>query len=252
MSNKTNFLIFPCGRTGFQLRIYCNEILVDEIVIDNNLVDLIKTKSMHHEDGNFLYRFELISGTDEEFWKQHAKDYPDSAMSSDTPLVLWHVLHNDHPMSFYVDTLNYTDIGWLKNKLWNNNKAHIYPGQTLDVQLNFRGGNVSMDNEFLLKNIKAHHNEEKMKLQIDLFGKEDTTQTGNLPTEETHFVAVMKNKDLIIKKYENEQEIVAKFCYTEQMIKEYSVSEFMQFVERACMMVHLQNSAPEYYYQHKI
>ena len=232
MSNKTNFLIYGHGAYHYQLRIFCNDILVDEVVIENgDKTALIKTKSMYHEDGNFQYRFEftLLS-------------------KSNVPLMLWHVLHNDHPMSFYVDTLNYTDIGWLKNRLWTNGKAHIYPGQPMTMHLSFRGGNVAMDNQFQLKNIK-----ELKKVKFDIFDEGDDAHLGNLPTEETHFVAVMKNKDLIIKKYENEQEIVAKFCYTEQMIKEYAyVSEFMRFVERACMMVHLQNSAPEYYNQYKI
>ena len=107
----------------------------------------------------------------------------------------------------------------------------MYPGQTLDVQLNFRGGNVAMDNQFLLKNIKAHHNEEKMKLQIDLFGKEDTAQAGNLPTEETHFVAVMKNKDLIIKKYENTNNAnrLQRLGNNERMVIEEDVTEEKQY-----------------------
>ena len=66
--------------------------------------------------------------------------------------MLWHVLHNDHPMSFYVDSLNYTDVGWLKNRLWTNGKTFIFPGQTMTHDnLTSRGDSVALIINFYLK-----------------------------------------------------------------------------------------------------
>ena len=233
MSNKTNFLIYSHYNDHYQLRIFCNDMLVDEIVIENGDESVfVKTKSMYHEDGNFNYKFDftLLSGekVDDESYQ---------------PLILWHVLHNDHPMSFYVDTLNYTDVGWLKNRLWTNNKAHIYPGQPMTMNLNFRGGNVAMDNQFQLKNIKELH-----KVKFDMFGESDDAQIGNLPKDETKYIAVLDdNKDLSIKKYDGETNMIGQHTITNMHIQ-----YFMHFVDQSCMAVHLKHSVPEYYKQYKI
>ena len=245
MSNKTNFLIFSHYVYHYQLRIYCNDILVDEIIIEDGDNDaLIKTKTMHHEDGTFLYKFEftLLSGG------EGGDSIEDNKDRSNQPIVLWHVLHNDHPMSLYMDTMNYTDIGWLKNRLWTNEKAHIYPGQTLSLSLNYRGGVASIDNEFLLKSIK-----DLKRLRFDMFTENDDTQIAKVPQEETRFVSVLdQNRDLTIKKKESEHDIMSSFHYTEEMAKHKLFHKFMQFVDRSCMDVHVTHSAEEYYSQYKI
>tara|TARA_R110002074_G_scaffold401365_1_gene599312 strand:- start:61 stop:735 length:675 start_codon:yes stop_codon:yes gene_type:complete len=215
--------------------------LVDEVVIENGDESVfVKTKSMYHEDGNFHYKFDFTllteakgngSGND-----PHEKSY--------APLILWHVLHNDHPMSFYVDTLNYTDVGWLKNRFWTNGKAHIYPGQPMTMHLSFRGGNVAMDNQFQLKNIK-----ELQKVKFDMFGEGDDAQIGSLPKDETKYVAVLdENKDLSIKKYDNEHDIIGQHTITKKQIDEFvHLQHFMHFVDQSCMAVHLKHSVPEYF-----
>ena len=247
MPNKTNFLLHTNRNNWWSLRVYCNEILVDEINLADEKVQnhIIKTKSMYHEDGNFAYSFEWI--LDEDRWEAFAKSTGSTVEDHITPIMLWHVLHNDHPMSFYVDSLNYTDVGWLKNRLWTNGKTFIFPGQKSSLQLNFQGDSVFLDNEFLLKNIKRYHEMEKLKLNLDMFSKEDSTQIGTLPFEPTQFVAVMKDQDIIIKRFEGEQEILSKFYYTAEMIKNHQNTPFMQFVDRCCMTVHTQNTLLEYY-----
>ena len=238
MSNKTNFLIYSHYNDHYQLRIFCNDMLVDEVVIENGDQSVfVKTKSMYHEDGNFHYKFDFTLLSDN---GPHDRSHQ--------PLILWHVLHNDHPMSFYVDTLNHTDVGWLKNRLWTNNKAHIYPGQPMTMHLSFRGSNVAMDNQFQLKNIK-----ELNKVKFDMFGEGDDAQLGNLPKDETKYVAVLdENKELCIKRYDGESNMIGQFTLTKEHIAKYEFNAFMNFVDQSCMAVHLKHSVPEYYKQYKI
>ena len=252
MPNKTNFLIYSRNsnwNNRYQLRIFCNDMLVDEVVIENGDESVfVKTKSMYHEDGNFHYKFDFTVLTEA---KENGSGN-DSHEDSYIPLILWHVLHNDHPMSFYVDTLNYTDVGWLKNRLWTNNKAHIYPGQPMTMNLNFRGGNVAMDNQFQLKNIKELH-----KVKFDMFGESDDAQLGNLPKDETKYVAMLdENKDLSIKKYDGEPNMIGQFTLTNEStdgrVSSHHLHHFMHFVDQSCMAVHLKHSVPEYYSEYKI
>jgi len=245
MSNKTNFLIYSHSVWSYQLRIYCNDMLHDEVIVENGEKSrFIKTKAMIHDDGNFTYRFEFTLLSD---GKGSESDHGPHDRSN-VPLILWHVLHNDHPMSFYVDTLNYTDVGWLKNRLWTNGKAHIYPGQGMTMNLSYRGGGVSMDNQFQLKNIMK-----LQKLKFDMFNEDDDAQHSLLPEEETKFVAILdENKDLIIKKYNNEQDVLGQFTMTKENILKDQMHYFMNFIDQSCMKVHLFHSMPEYYNQYKI
>jgi len=245
MSNKTNFLIYSHGVHHYQLRIFCNDMLVDEVVIENGEESVfVKTKSMYHEDGNFHYKFDftLLSEAKGNGSVHGPHD------RSNQPLILWHVLHNDRPMSYYVDTLNYTDIGWLKNRLWTNGKAHIYPGQSMTMHLSFRGGNLALDNQFQLKNIK-----ELNKVKFDMFSEDDEAQLGNSPKDETNYVAVLdENKELCIKRYDGESNIIGQFTLTKEHIAKCQFNTFMNFVDQSCMAVHLKHSVPEYYSEYKI
>lgn len=245
MSNKTNFLIYSHSVHHYQLRIFCNDMLVDEVVIENGEESIfVKTKSMYHEDGNFHYKFDftLLSGGKGDGSVHGPHD------RSNQPLILWQVLHNDRPMSYYVDTLNYTDIGWLKNRLWTNGKAHIYPGQSMTMHLSFRGGDIALDNQFQLKNIK-----ELNKVKFDMFSEDDEAQLGNLPKDETKYVAVLdENKELCIKRYDGEPNMIGQFTLTKEHIAKHNFTAFMNFVDQSCMVVHMKHSGPEYYNQYKI
>jgi hypothetical protein len=111
------------------------------------------------------------------------------------------------------------------------------------MNLNFRGGNVAMDNQFQLKNIKELH-----KVKFDMFGESDDAQIGNLPKDETKYIAVLDdNKDLSIKKYDGETNMIGQHTITNMHIQ-----YFMHFVDQSCMAVHLKHSVPEYYKQYKI
>ena len=60
MSNRTNFLIYSNSVWNYQLRIFCNDMLHDEIIVEScEESRFLRTKTMHHEDGTFLYRFEF-------------------------------------------------------------------------------------------------------------------------------------------------------------------------------------------------
>ena len=113
----------------------------------------------------------------------------------------------------------------------------------MTMHLSFRGGNLALDNQFQLKNIK-----ELNKVKFDMFSEDDEAQLGNLPKDETKYVAVLdENKDLSIKKYDGEPNMIG-----QHIITNLHIQYFMHFVDQSCMAVHLKHSVPEYYNQYKI
>ena len=52
--HKTQFLIWVGGQEMVNLRIFCNDVMIDEIPIEQD-DDIILTKPVEHGSGNYMY-----------------------------------------------------------------------------------------------------------------------------------------------------------------------------------------------------
>ena len=101
---QTQFLIWVGGQENVNLRISCNDVLIDEIPIEQD-DDIILSKAVEHEAGNYMYTF--------------AMDYQnvDDKNNSNDALILWNILIDGKPYGHFVDSLMTPDLGWMKNNL---------------------------------------------------------------------------------------------------------------------------------------
>tara|TARA_A100001011_G_C14153013_1_gene774846 strand:+ start:247 stop:1056 length:810 start_codon:yes stop_codon:yes gene_type:complete len=234
--HKTQFLIWVGGQEMVNLRVFCNDVMIDEIPVEQD-DDIILTKPVEHGSGNYMYSFFL------EYQDVDNQPYHKEAV------ILWNVLVDDKPYGNFIDSLHSPDLGWMKNNLWQNDKALIFPNQSLELLLNLRSDYVTLDNQTPLKHIKTlnklllHPLEDKDEYQIKRTGHvyEDYTLCSLIKDETKGPTLVIKEKHLL-----SEEELEQ--IQTQRVIT--TKVEYLTFVDQSLAYFNMGQTLPEYYNQY--
>jgi hypothetical protein len=231
--HKTQFLIWVGGQEMVNLRIFCNDVMIDEIPIEQD-DDIILTKPVEHGSGNYMYSFSM------EYQDVENQHYHKDAV------ILWNVLVDDKPYGNFIDSLHSPDIGWMKNNLWQNDKALIFPNQPQELLLNLRGNYITLDNQTPLKHIRAlnklilHPLEDKDEYQIKKTRHvyADYTLCSLIKNENKGPTLIIKEKDLL-----NEEELAQ--IQTQRVVT--TKVEYLTFVDQSLANFNMSQTLPEYY-----
>ena len=227
---QTQFLIWVGGQENVNLRISCNDVLIDEIPIEQD-DDIILSKAVEHEAGNYMYTF--------------AMDYQniDDENNRSDAIVLWNILIDDKPYANFVDSLMTPDLGWMKNNLWKNDKALIFASQPQSLLLTLRGEHVLLDNQTPLRCVKGLN-----KLILHPMASPEISQikrTGHT-FEDYKLCALVIDSKLIIKEMSKLNDDETKKIMSQRNIT--TKAEYLQFVDEAMMTYQTRQSLPEYYW----
>ena len=226
---QTQFLIYVGEQENLNLRISCNDVLIYDI----NIADddyLVLTKPVDHEAGNYMYNFST-----------NYQDL-DGVIDEQTPCVLLNVLIDGKPFANFVDSLTTPDVGWIKNNLWKNDKAQIFPSQPQSLQITLRGEYVLLDNQTPLRPIKALN-----RLTIDPFIACDSSQTMPILYKDTNYqmCAIVDGFDLCIKKQSLLSDTEANKVMSQKTIT--CNEDALQFIDEALITFQSRQCLREYY-----
>jgi hypothetical protein len=231
---QTQFLIWVGGQENVNLRISCNDVLIDEIPIEQD-DDIILSKAVEHEAGNYQYTFTM--------------DYQnvDDKNNSNDALILWNILIDGKPYGHFVDSLMTPDLGWMKNNLWKNDKGLIFASQPQSLLLTLRGEHVLLDNQTPLKCVKGL---DKIILDpmADPMATPDVSQikrTGHVYKDYV-LCALVIDRNLIIKEMSELNEDETNKIMSQRNIT--TKAEYLQFVDEAMMTYQIRQCLPEYYW----
>ncbi len=227
---QTQFLIWVGGQENVNLRISCNDVLIDEIPIEQD-DDIILSKAVEHEAGNYQYTFTM--------------DYQnvDDENNRSDAIVLWNILIDGKPYANFVDSLMTPDLGWMKNNLWKNDKALIFASQPQSLLLTLRGEHVLLDNQTPLRCVKGLN-----KLILHPMASPEVSEikrTGHV-YEDYKLCALVIDSKLIIKEMSKLNDDETKKIMSQRNIT--TKAEYLQFVDEAMMTYQTRQSLPEYYW----
>ena len=227
---QTQFLIWVGGQENVNLRISCNDVLIDEIPIEQD-DDILLTKAVEHEAGNYMYSFSM--------------DYQNVDADNNHPegCILWNVLIDGKPYANFVDSLTTPDIGWMKNNLWKNDKALIFASQPQSLLLTLRGEHVLLDNQTPLRCVKGLN-----KLILHPMADDTVSQIKRTHHvyEDYELCAIVIDNKLIIKERSKMSEDEAGKMLSRVMVK--TKADYLKFVDEAMLTFQTRQSLNEYYW----
>lgn len=251
MTHQVQFMLYTNESLCYSdIRLYCNDVLIDEFYWHHHDCLILTKPITHEEDGTYKYTFRIVPRSRDEVAKQedvnpktvYTKDGEGSAM------LLYAVLVNGHPYQYHVDSLHHTDAGWLKNTLWKNDKNFIFGEQPCQLLLTLRSGYVMLDNQTPLKNVKGMN-----KLLLEGFEDKDSTQENYIlnnandkhQIDHVSMIAeIDQDANLIIRKNTQSTD---KNLQMEQYVTGYI--RLLQFIDRSVFNFQMMESLPEYYKQ---